>query len=380
MLRTVCTIFINKKSTTFMKVIISGGGTGGHVFPAIAIANAIKKQRPNAEILFVGAAGKIEMEKVPKAGYPIKGLWISGFQRRLTLQNLAFPFKLISSLWRAWTIVREFKPDVVIGVGGYASGPTLEVATRMGIPTLVQEQNSFPGITNRLLAKKVNKICVAYNGMDKFFPKNKIVHTGNPVRQEIFEHLDKKRAEAYSYFGFDPNKKTIFVFGGSLGARTINNSMVANAELLKNETNTQVLWQAGKLYIDEMQNSDTAKLSNVEVRQFIDQMDLAYAMADVVIGRAGALTISELCFVGKPAILIPSPNVSEDHQMKNAMALVEVDAAVLVEDKEADKMISRAMEVLEDENLKKELSRNILKLKKDNAAKVIADEILRMVG
>jgi len=363
-----------------MKVIISGGGTGGHVFPAIAIANAIKTQRPNAERLFVGAQGKIEMEKVPKAGYPIKGLWISGFQRRLTLQNLAFPFKLISSLWKAWSIVREFKPDVVIGVGGYASGPTLEVATRMGIPTLVQEQNSFPGITNRLLAKKVNKICVAYDGMEKFFPKNKIVHTGNPVRQGIFENLDKKRAEAYSYFGFDPNKKTIFVFGGSLGARTINNAMVANAELLKSQTDTQVLWQAGKLYIDEMHQSDTAKLPNVEIRQFIDRMDLAYSMADVVIGRAGALTISELCFVGKPAILIPSPNVSEDHQTKNAMALVGVDAAVLVKDKDAEVMISRALEILENKKVKKELSGNISKLKKDRAAEVIAKEVFGMVG
>ena len=212
-----------------MKVIISGGGTGGHVFPAIAIADAIKKLRPEADILFIGARGKIEMEKVPKAGYPIKGLWISGFQRQLTLQNLSFPFKLLSSLWKAFWIVRNFRPDIVIGVGGYASGPTLEMATRLGIPTLVQEQNSYPGVTNRLLAKKVNKICVAYEGMEQFFPAEKIVHTGNPVRQEIFENLDKKRAEAYRYFGFDPDKKTIFVFGGSLGARTINNAIKLKA-------------------------------------------------------------------------------------------------------------------------------------------------------
>jgi len=362
-----------------MKVIISGGGTGGHVFPAIAIANALKKQHPEADILFVGAEGKIEMEKVPKAGYLIEGLWISGFHRKLTTKNLLFPFKLMSSLAKAYSIVSKFKPDVVIGVGGYASGPTLEVATRMGIPTLVQEQNSFPGVTNRLLAKKVSKICVAYNGMERFFPKEKIVHTGNPVRQELFENLNEKRTEAYNYFGFDPNKKTIFVFGGSLGARTINDAMVANADLLKKQTNTQVLWQAGKLYIDEMQESATSKLSNVELRKFIDRMDLAYSMADVVIGRAGALTISELCLVGKPSILIPSPNVSEDHQRKNAMALVKEDAAVLVEDQNADLMIERALSLLEDAELSSNLSENISRLKKENAASVIAEEVLTLI-
>lgn len=351
-----------------MKVIISGGGTGGHVFPAIAIADAIKKQKPEAEILFVGAQGKIEMEKVPKAGYPIEGLWISGFQRRLTTKNLLFPFKLIGSLAKAWKIVSDFKPDVVVGVGGYASGPTLEVATRMGIPALVQEQNSFPGITNRLLAKKVNKICVAYDGMERYFPKEKIVETGNPVRQELFENLASKKAEAYRHFGLDENKKTIFVFGGSLGARTINQAMEANAlYLADNETNVQVLWQAGKLYIDEMSESDTAKLPNIQIRAFIDRMDLAYAMADVVIGRAGALTISELCFVGKPAILVPSPNVSEDHQTKNAMALVEKEAAILVKDVNAKKeMVVKALEILDDNVLSERLSGNILGLKKDN--------------
>lgn len=361
------------------KIIISGGGTGGHVFPAIAIANEIKKLKPNAQILFVGAAGKIEMEKVPKAGYPIEGLWISGFHRQLTLRNLMFPFKLISSLWKANRIINHFKPDVVVGVGGYASGPTLEMASRKGIPVLVQEQNSFPGITNRLLAKRASKICVAYDGMDRWFPKSKTVLTGNPVRQDLFTNLDNKQDEAYEYFGFDKNKKTIFVFGGSLGARTINNAMVANTKLINNPE-IQVLWQAGKLYMEEMVQSKTAELNNVKVLQFVDRMDLAYAMADVIIGRAGALSISELCLVGKPSILIPSPNVSEDHQTKNAMALVEKNAALLVKDSEAEELImKKALEILSDEPLKKNLRENILKLKKENAAVEIAKTVLNLI-
>jgi UDP-N-acetylglucosamine--N-acetylmuramyl-(pentapeptide) pyrophosphoryl-undecaprenol N-acetylglucosamine transferase len=360
------------------RIIISGGGTGGHVFPAIAIANEIKKLKPNAEILFVGAEGKIEMEKVPKAGYPIEGLWISGFHRQLTLRNLMFPIKLISSLWKANRIINRFKPNAVVGVGGYASGPTLEIASRKGIPILVQEQNSFPGVTNRLLAKRVSKICVAYDGMDRWFPKSKIVLTGNPVRQDLFKNLDEKREEAYEYFGFDKNKKTIFVFGGSLGARTINDAMAANTELINN-SEIQVLWQAGKLYIEEMSQSETAALDNVKVVQFIDRMDLAYAMSDVIIGRAGALTISELCLVGKPSILIPSPNVSEDHQTKNAMALVEKNAAILVKDSEAKELImKKALEVLNDEIVKENLSSNILKLSKENAAEEIANVVLSL--
>lgn len=361
------------------RIIISGGGTGGHVFPAIAIANEIKKLKPNAEILFVGAEGKIEMEKVPKAGYPIEGLWISGFHRQLTLRNLMFPIKLISSLWKANRIINRFKPNAVVGVGGYASGPTLEIASRKGIPILVQEQNSFPGVTNRLLAKRASKICVAYDGMDRWFPKSKIVLTGNPVRQDLFKNLDEKREEAYEYFGFDKNKKTIFVFGGSLGARTINDAMTANTRLIYN-SEVQVLWQAGKLYIEEMSQSATAALDNVKVVQFIDRMDLAYAMSDVIIGRAGALTISELCLVGKPSILIPSPNVSEDHQTKNAMALVEKNAAVLVKDSEAKELImKKALEVLNDEIVKENLSSNILKLSKENAATEIAKSVLNLI-
>ncbi len=363
------------------RVIISGGGTGGHVFPAIAIANEIKKLKPNADILFVGAKGRIEMEKVPKAGYAIEGLWISGFHRQLTLRNLMFPFKLISSLWKANQIINRFNPDVVVGVGGYASGPTLEVASRKGIPVLLQEQNSFPGVTNRLLARRASKICVAYEGLEQWFPKDKIVLTGNPVRETLFQNLDQKQDEAYEYFNFDKNKKTIFVFGGSLGARSINNAMVANAELIKQHPEIQVLWQAGNLYIEEMKQSDTAQLENVSVVQFIDRMDLAYSMADVIIGRSGALTISELCFVGKPSILIPSPNVAEDHQTRNAMALVEKEAAVLVKDKDANEMIiEKALDVLGDEGLCEELSRSILGLKRENAARVIGEQVLDLAS
>ena len=364
-----------------MKLIISGGGTGGHVYPAIAIADAIKKIMPDADILFVGAKGKLEMEKVPKAGYPIKGLNITGFQRKLTFRNLLFPFKLIFSLIKANKIIRDFKPDIAVGVGGYASGPLLKMAERKNIPTVLQEQNSYPGVTNKLLAKNANKICVAYGGMERFFKKEKIVWTGNPVRADIFLNLKNKKEEAYSHFGFDKKKISVFVFGGSLGARTINQAMAASFELLKNNQNIQVIWQIGKLYMEEYKNSDTANLPNVTAKVFIDRMDLAYAMADVVIGRAGALTISELCLVGKPAILIPSPNVAEDHQTKNAMALVETNAAVMVKDSEAkEKMIATAIELLNDENKKMELANNIKKLAKPNAAEDIANEIFNVVG
>ncbi|MFK7932392.1 MAG: undecaprenyldiphospho-muramoylpentapeptide beta-N-acetylglucosaminyltransferase [Saprospiraceae bacterium] len=364
-----------------MKVIISGGGTGGHVFPAIAIANEIKKQRPDTEILFVGAEGKIEMEKVPKAGYPIKGLWISGFQRKLSLRNLSFPFKLLHSLWKASSIIRQFRPDVVIGVGGYASGPTLEMATRSGIPTLIQEQNSYPGVTNRLLAKKVSKICAAYTNVERFFPKEKIVLTGNPVRSDIRNMEATQAAGQKHFFGATSNQQTIFIFGGSLGARSINDAVAANTQLIADNPNVQILWQAGKLYIDEFKNSDTAKLPNVEVVQFVDRMDLAYAMADVIIGRAGALTISELCIVGKPAILIPSPNVAEDHQTANANSLVEEDAAILVKDADAKSLIiKKALEVLSDVGLQKLLAQNIKALARPNAGKDIAKEVLKLVG
>ncbi|MEK7255337.1 MAG: undecaprenyldiphospho-muramoylpentapeptide beta-N-acetylglucosaminyltransferase [Bacteroidota bacterium] len=362
-----------------MKIIISGGGTGGHVFPAIAIADAIKKLAPSADILFVGAKGRLEMEKVPAAGYPIEGLWVSGFQRKLTWQNLLFPVKLAASWWKARQIVRRFRPNVVVGVGGYASGPTLNAAGAAGIPTVLQEQNSYPGVTNRLLAKRAAKICVAYEGMERFFPSEKIILTGNPVRSAVFQNLESKRDEGLTYFNLAKNKKTLFVFGGSLGARTINEAMAANTALLAENQDIQVLWQVGKLYLETFGQSATAKLPNVQVRPFIDRMDLAYAAADLVIGRAGALTISELCLVGKPAILVPSPNVAEDHQTKNALALVEKDAALMVKDAAAkEEMLWAAMEVLKNEALASRLGENIKRLAKPDAAEAIAKEVLAL--
>ena len=361
-----------------MKIIISGGGTGGHVFPAIAIAKAIKTIEPSADILFVGAKDKIEMEKVPKAGFPIKGLWISGFHRQLTLRNLTFPFKLMSSLFKAWSIVRKFKPDVAVGVGGYASGPTLYMAARAGVPALVQEQNSYAGVTNKLLASKVKKVCVAYENMERFFG-DKVILTGNPVREEITQ-IDGKKEQALKHFGLDNQKRTVLIIGGSLGARTVNNAMEDNFDNIRNRQDIQYLWQCGKLYHEEFQAKQTSQLPNVHLTKFIDRMDLAYAMADVVISRAGATSISELCLVGKPTILVPSPNVAEDHQTKNAMALVEKDAAILVRDVEAsEKMILTAQSVLDNHNQQLELSANIKKLGKTNAAEVIAKEVLSLV-
>lgn len=363
-----------------MKIIISGGGTGGHVFPAIAIADAIKKLRPDADILFVGAKGKLEMEKVPKAGYPIMGLWISGFQRKLTWQNLLFPVKLIASSWKARQIVRRFRPDVAVGVGGYASGPTLNAAAAAGIPTVLQEQNSFPGVTNRILAKKAAKICVAYERMDQFFPKEKTVLTGNPVRSEVFQDLDQKRTEGLDYFHLHHGKKTIFLFGGSLGARTLNEAMATSTELLRQHPEVQVLWQVGKIYEASFGQCETAQLPNVQVRPFIDRMDLAYAAADLVIGRAGALSISEMCLVGKPSILVPSPNVAEDHQTKNAQALVVKQAALMVSDAEVkEKLLLLALGVFENEVISKKMGENIGRLAKPNAAAEIADEILKLI-
>lgn len=360
------------------KIIISGGGTGGHVFPAIAIADAVQKQNPSAKILFVGALGKIEMEKVPNAGYPIKGLWISGFQRKLSLKNLLFPVKLLWSLVRSWWIVQRFKPDVVVGVGGYASGPLLEVATRRGIPALVQEQNSYAGVTNKLLAKRASKICVAYDQMEKFFPAEKLVHTGNPVRKDFFAKAIQRR-EAYMHFGLNPGLKTIFVFGGSLGAASINKAMAANADRIARDPEIQVIWQVGKLYYDQYKDSATALHERVRLLPFIDRMDLAYKAADVVVCRAGALTISELCLLGQAAILIPSPNVAEDHQTKNALALVEKEAAILVKNEAAsEKIIESAQSLLADPERLQQLSENIKKLAKPDAADAIAEEVLKL--
>ncbi len=359
--------------------MVSGGGTGGHVFPAIAIADAIKALRPAADFLFVGAKGKIEMEKVPAAGYPIVGLWISGFHRQLTVRNLLFPFKLLSSLWRSWRLIRRFRPHVAVGVGGFASGPVLEVASRLGVPTLIQEQNSFAGVTNRLLGGKVNRICVAYDGMERFFPAQKLVLAGNPVRKDLVQP-PRSREEGLRHFGFAADKLTLFVFGGSLGAQSLNEAMAANAGLLGEHPDIQVLWQAGKLYYERFRDCETARLPNVEIRTFIDRMDLAYAMADLVICRAGALTIAELAMVGKAALLVPSPNVAEDHQTSNAKALVAKDAAAMLDDREAgENMIRKAIELLADADWRAAMGRNVRQLAKPDAASQIAAEVLKLV-
>ena len=360
-----------------MKVIISGGGTGGHIFPAIAVADELKRQNPNVEILFIGAQGKMEMERVPKAGYKIEGLWISGFQRKLTWQNLIFPFKVIHSMIKVGGIIKKFNPDVVVGFGGYASGPALRAAANKGIPTILQEQNSYAGVTNKILAQKAKKICVAYEGMEAFFPKEKIILTGNPVRKDIGKGTPKMKEEAIKYFGLDPNKKTIVILGGSLGARTLNQAMEANTDLLQTRNDVQVLWQCGRLYDDQFKVLKAANLPNIQMRPFIDKMDLAYAIADVVIARAGALTVSELCLAGTASILVPSPNVAEDHQTKNAMALVNKQAALLVKDANAKtEMIHKALEVLDNKERKEDLSKHILLLAKPEAAKVIAQVVL----
>lgn len=361
-----------------LKILVTGGGTGGHVFPAIAIADSIKQLRPDAEFLFVGAHGKMEMERVPKAGYEIVGLNVAGFQRSASLKNLSFPFKLIRSLWKARSIVQKFRPDVVIGTGGYASGPVMRAAQRAGIPTLIQEQNSYAGVTNKLLAKKAARVCVAYDHMEQFFPAEKLVFTGNPVRADLL-NLDGKREEGLKYYNLDPQKQTIAIIGGSLGARTLNNAMRDNVEFFEKYDGIQAIWQCGKFYEYEYSAMETAKLPNVQCRAFIDRMDLLFAAADVVISRAGALTISELCLVGKPAILVPSPNVAEDHQTKNALALVEKGAARLVRDAEAgEKMLQEALLMLGNDALAFSLSESIRQLGRPNAAVAIAQEALEL--
>lgn len=363
-----------------VRVIISGGGTGGHVFPAIAIAKALRKISPDIDILFVGAIGKMEMEQVPKAGFPIEGLWISGIQRRLTLKNLLFPLKVIWSSWRAWTIIRRFKPDVAVGVGGYASWPILEIASRRNIPALIQEQNSYAGITNRVLSKKVQKICVAYPNMEKYFPPEKILETGNPIRQDLLVPPQASKAEAYQHFNLNQNLKTIFIFGGSLGAKTINEAVAANKALIESMGDkVQILWQVGKIYWETFQHSEVAELEQVEPRKFVYRMDLAYLIADVVVCRAGALTISEIAALGKAAILVPSPNVAEDHQTKNAMALVNTEAALLVQNSNANsEMLPKAFNLIQDKPLSEKLSKNIKALAKPEADFTIANAILEL--
>jgi UDP-N-acetylglucosamine--N-acetylmuramyl-(pentapeptide) pyrophosphoryl-undecaprenol N-acetylglucosamine transferase len=363
------------KSTPY-RIILSGGGTGGHIYPAIAIANELKSRFPDAEFLFVGALDKMEMEKVPEAGYKIEGLWISGIQRKLTLKNLAFPFKLIISLLRSRKILKTFRPNVAIGTGGFASGPLLQVAASKNIPSLIQEQNSYPGITNKLLGKKVDKICVAYDGLERFFPKEKIVKTGNPIRQDLLE-IDNKSIKAKDIFKLKHGKHTLLVLGGSLGSRRINQLIEKELEFFQTQ-NVEVIWQCGKLYYQEYKFYNNQE--DVQVHPFLNNMDFAYAASDIIISRAGAGSVSELCVVGKPVIFIPSPNVAEDHQTKNAMAIVEKNAALMI--KEADleidfeNMFSQLVNNLE---RRKELSENIKELALVNATKDIADEVEKLL-
>lgn len=357
------------------KVIISGGGTGGHIYPAISIADEFKRRYPNSEILFVGASDRMEMTKVPQAGYRIEGLWISGLQRKLTLRNLAFPLKVMKSLLDARKILRRFQPDIAIGTGGYASGPVLKVATSRGIPSIVQEQNSHAGITNRLLGGKVDKVCTAYAGMDKFFPADKIVLTGNPVRQDLHEVSDKKD-EALEYFGFKPNEPVLLVLGGSLGAGKINEQIAAN--LVELTEQYQIIWQCGKLYKSKYQDLNGTL---VKVLDFIDRMDLAFAAADVILSRAGAGTISELCIVGKPTLLVPSPNVAEDHQTKNALALKRQEAAILIREEEMqDRLLAALIELKNDDQLKNQLKSNIKRLAKPQATQHIVDLMEKLLS
>jgi len=362
-----------------MKAIISGGGTGGHIFPAVAIANAIKAKYNDAEILFIGAKGRMEMEKVPQAGYKIEGLWISGLQRRLTWKNLLFPIKVICSTMKARKLIKSFKPDIVIGVGGFASGPTLQAASKLHIPTLIQEQNSYPGITNKMLAKHVSKICVAYDNMTRWFEASKICFTGNPVRQNIVDILNK-RDNAIKHFGLNANKKTVLVVGGSLGALTINESISINLNYFV-DNDIQILWQTGKSYYSKAkEQAKEIKSNNIKVFEFIYEMDLAYSVADVIISRAGAIAISELCCIGKPTILVPSPNVAEDHQTKNAMALVNKNATILVKDIESrEKLINELDLLIKDEEKQIQLSENIIKLGVKDADKRILSIIEEML-
>ena len=373
------------------RIIISGGGTGGHIFPAVSIANAIKELRPDAEILFVGAEGRMEMQRVPDAGYKIIGLPVAGFDRKHLWKNFAVLVKLARSQWKARNIIKQFRPQVAVGVGGYASGPTLKTAGMMGVPTLIQEQNSYAGVTNKLLAKKACKICVAYEGMEKFFPAEKIIMTGNPVRQNLLGH-SISREEAVRYLDLDPAKKTILILGGSLGARTINQTLTAGLDIIRKNPDIQFIWQTGKIYIEQVRDAITtttgeavhhphiSALPNLYVTDFIKDMANAYAAAHLVISRAGAGSISEFCLLHKPVILVPSPNVAEDHQTKNALALVDKDAAIYVKDAEAkEKLLSVALETVKDNEKLKALSNNIAKLALPDSATVIAKEVLKLI-
>lgn len=371
-----------------LRVIISGGGTGGHIFPALSIANKLKELNPETEILFVGAEGRMEMEKVPAAGYKIIGLPITGLQRSLDLSNFALPFKLIKSVTMAKKVLREFKPDIAIGVGGYASAPLLWVAGKMGIPTLIQEQNSYAGLTNKIVGKKAIKICVAYEGMDKFFPADRIIISGNPIRKEIIPSTSQMKEEAYRFYGLDPEKKHIFIVGGSLGSGTLNKSMRKwIAEGTPGGDGVEVIWQCGKYYkadidafMTEMKEKDPESVSRIWYSDFIQRMDLAYAAADVVISRSGASSVSELCAAQKATIFVPSPNVAEDHQTHNAMALVNKDAAMIIRDGEAvEKLLATACNLVNDVQKIKTLEENIGKLAKTDAAMTIAEEVYKAI-
>ena len=361
-----------------LRIIISGGGTGGHIFPAVSIANAIKAKRPDAKILFVGAKGRMEMQRVPAAGYEIKGLPICDFDRKHLLKNFAVLFRIWKSQRMAKKIIKDFKPMAAVGVGGYASGPTLNVCSKKGIPCLIQEQNSYAGVTNKLLAKKAQKICVAYEGMERFFPADKIIMTGNPVRQNVLD-TTLSVEEARSMFNLAPEKKTILLVGGSLGARTINESVLQNLDLIE-KSGVQFIWQTGKFYHEDIVNQLKDKdLPMLHVTDFISDMGAAYKAADLVISRAGASSISEFCLIGKPVILVPSPNVAEDHQTKNAMALVNKDAAIYVKDADAPKvLIQKAIEIVGDASKMASMSENIKKLGLKNSADVIADEVIKL--
>jgi UDP-N-acetylglucosamine--N-acetylmuramyl-(pentapeptide) pyrophosphoryl-undecaprenol N-acetylglucosamine transferase len=360
------------------RFVLSGGGTGGHLFPAIAIANQLKKNYPDAAFLFVGAKGKIEMEKVPLSGFEIEGLWISGFQRHDLWKNISLPFKLMSSILKSRRIIRKFKPDIAIGTGGYASFPLLFVAARKGIPTLIQEQNFFPGISNKLLAKKVHKICTVYPGMEKYFPKEKIIITGNPIRSDI-SLSSENSAKYYDHFNLDKSKKTLLVIGGSLGARTINQAILAGKELIEKQ-DIQLIWQTGRYY-DELKK--THKLESTKacwIGPFINNMGVAYSIADLVISRAGAISISELAVLQKACILIPSPNVAEDHQTKNAMALVQAKAALMLKDHEAmEKLIPLALKTIENEKVLEELTSNMADFAKPESTSEIVGEITKLI-
>lgn len=363
------------------KVIVSGGGTGGHIFPALSIANALKRLEPDIDILFVGAEGKMEMEKVPEAGFPIEGLPVRGFRRKLTLENIKVLLNLWKSLQKAKKIIKKFQPDAVVGVGGYASGPIGRVAAKAGIPLVLQEQNSYAGVTNKLLAKKARRICVAYEGMDRFFEKDKIVFTGNPVRKDLLK-AKELRKEGIEFYGLEPGRKTVLITGGSMGAGTLNKAMLKSLDFFARREDVQVLWQCGSYYYENLKKETAGKLpSNVKLMAFLKRMDLAYACADVVVARAGAGTISELCLLEKAALLIPSPNVAEDHQTKNAMALVNKGAAVMLKDSEAEeKLLEMLRGLLEDDSHRETLQRNIGKLAIRDSDEAIAKEILKIIN